>query len=498
MPGSQTSLTQKATSGVAGSAIFQISRQLLSLLSVSILARHVPPSAYGLVAMAAVLMNFLDTFRDLGTTNALVREPHLTGTLLSTVFWVNCILGVLVPACIVGLSVPTARFFHEPALAPVVRAFSLVFLINSLGVIPTALLNREMAFRKINLASFLGAVAGTTVAITTAIRGGGVWSLVFGTLTNNLVNTAACWFFSPWHIQWVFQWKAFHSIASYTLYLSGFNVLNYFARNADNLIVGRMLGSVPLGFYQMAYNLMTFPLQNFTAVITQVLFPALSQVSDDNARFRTAYIRTCMLIGLFTFPAMLGVAVVAKPFVIVILGKKWLPVAGLLIVFGPVGMSQSVVSTVGLVYNAKGRSDWMFRWGVFSSILYVASFFIGLPWGIIGVASAYAAMNALLIVPCLLIPFRFIELSLVEFVRNLWPALKAALVMSVLVALWLAGLRRMGVDNAPIQLFSSVMVGILSYVPLLFLWKAPVLHEFRSILEKSGNPAALKASRYLP
>src|SRR5262245_36252147 len=139
MANSSASLTQKATSGVAWSAIFQVTRQLLSILSVSILARHVPQSAYGIVAMAAVLMNFLEIFRDLGTTNALVREPDLNDTLLSTVFWINCMLGLLIPAIIMAVSIPAARFFHEPALAPVVRVMSLGFFLNALGVVPTAL-----------------------------------------------------------------------------------------------------------------------------------------------------------------------------------------------------------------------------------------------------------------------------------------------------------------------------------------------------------------------
>src|SRR5262245_60675911 len=187
MANSSASLTQKATSGVAWSAIFQVSRQLLSILSVSILARHVPPAAYGVIAMAAVLINFLETFRDLGTTNALVRETNLTDTLLSTVFWLNCLLGLAIPAFLTAVAVPASRFFHEPALAQVVPVMSVSFFINALAVVPTALLNRQMAFRQINLISFVGAVAGTTVAITMAMQDQGVWSLVFGTITNNIV-----------------------------------------------------------------------------------------------------------------------------------------------------------------------------------------------------------------------------------------------------------------------------------------------------------------------
>jgi O-antigen/teichoic acid export membrane protein len=492
------SLTQKATSGVAWSTIFQVSRQVLSVISVSVLARHVPPSAYGIVSMAATLTNFLETFRDLGTTNALVREPKLTDNLVSTVFWLNCILGVVMSVCVFGIAVPASRFFHEPALVGVIRTVSLVFLLNALAVVPTALLNREMAFRKINMASFAGAVSGTCVAIITAIRGGGVWSLVFGTLTNTAVTTAALWMYCRWRFLWVMRWAEVRCIASYTLNLSGFNILNYFSRNADNLIVGRFLGSVPLGYYQMAYTLMTYPLSNFTSVICQVLFPAMSQVQGDNARFRRAYVRTCMLISLVTFPLMLGLTVTAGPIIVVVLGKRWLPVAGLLTVFGPLGLIQSISTTVGLIYNAKGRADWMFRWAAVSTLFFVGSFFAGLPWGIMGVAIAYAAMFAIVVIPCFAIPFRLIELPLWGFLKELWPSLRASLLMAGVVVLWRLGLNKMGVTNAPVELFSSITVGAISYVLLMLWWKPRVLQEFRDVLEQSGNSIALRLTRYLP
>jgi PST family polysaccharide transporter len=161
-------------------------------------------------------------------------------------------------------------------------------------------------------------------------------------------------------------------------------------------------------------------------------------------------------------------------------------------------MLQSIITTVGLIYSAKGRSDWQFRWGAACSALFVASFVIGLPWGIMGVAISYSAMNAVVTIPCLAIAFRLIELSLSEFLSRLWPILKAALLMSVLVFLWLTGLQRFSVTNPWVQLISSAALGVLIYVPLVVWWKIPALYELRSILEQSGNSIAVKAARYLP
>jgi O-antigen/teichoic acid export membrane protein len=495
---SNATLTQQATTGVAWSGLFQIIRQLLSLLSVSILARHVSPSAYGLIGMATILTNFLDQLSDLGTTTALVREPNLSDRLVSTVFWFNCLLGLLLTLCVLGLSVPAALFFHEPALAKILQALSITFLITATGVVPYALLTRRMAFREIGITQFAGAVAGTIVAIWIALRGGGVWSLVFASLANATVTAAAYLIFGRRRYQWVVDWEESRAIRSFSLGVSGFNVVNYFSRNADNLIVGRFLGKDPLGFYNMAYNLMTYPLSNFSAVICRVLFPALSKVQDDNQRFRSAYCRMCALIGLTTFPAMLGLTVVADPLVRVVLGERWLPVAGLLRVFGPLGMAQSVFTTTGLIYQAKGRADWLLRWGLVSASLYVVSFFAGLPWGIQGVAVSYSIVWTVLMFPGFMIPFRLIELPIREFGLQLWPGLKCSLLMALIAGAWLFGLERMGIHNSAIQLFSTVVIGSLSYLALLWRWKPPAVSELRVLLLQSGNGMAARAANWLP
>ncbi|HUI84170.1 MAG TPA: oligosaccharide flippase family protein, partial [Candidatus Binatia bacterium] len=273
---------------------------------------------------------------------------------------------------------------------------------------------------------------------------------------------------------------------SFGMHLSGFNVLNYFSRNADNLLVGKFLGSIPLGFYQMGYMLMTYPLQNFAAVVIQVGYPALSKIHDDNERFRAAYLRICRLIALLTFPLMLGLTVTAQPFVRVFLGARWVPVAGLLVIFGPLGAAQSVYTTIGLIYNTKGRPDIQLRWAIFASMAYVASFVVGLRWGITGVAGCYALVWALLMVPGFLIPFRLVGLSGSHFFRSLWPTVWMSLVMAAVTAAWLGILQRLGVENVVVQLISAVALGMALY-SLLLLWRRPpVLSDLATALQ--GSP----------
>jgi O-antigen/teichoic acid export membrane protein len=502
LPGSSKSshgsLAHKTASGVAWISLFQIARQMLSVVSVSVLARKVPPSAYGLVAMAALVTNFLETVRDAGTGSALVREREVSDDLAATVFWLTCGLGLGIALIMVAVSWPAAYFFHEPMVARVLQVLSIGFFVGTIGVVPLALLNREMAFRKVALAQTAGAVSGTLVAITVALAGGKVWSLVSGTLVITTVTSLALWIASPFRVKAVFRPADARHMLSFGLNLSGFNVLNYFSRNADNLLVGKFLGSVPLGYYQMGYTLMTYPLQNFAAVVAQVVYPALSKMQDDRERFRAAYLRTCRLIGLLTFPLMLGLAVTAQPFVRVILGAKWMPVAGLLIVFAPLGAAQSIYTTVGLIYNTLGRSDLQFRWQMFASVMYVSSFAVGLRWGIQGVATCYALVWLFLMLPSFMIPFRLVELSGKEFLRTLWPTMWMSLAMAAVTQAWLQGLRRLRIQNAPIQLISTVVLGVVVYLALLLTRKPPVLSELVVILNGTSRPMLQKIANYIP
>jgi O-antigen/teichoic acid export membrane protein len=167
-----------------------------------------------------------------------------------------------------------------------------------------------------------------------------------------------------------------------------------------------------------------------------------------------------------------------------VLGEKWRPVAALLIILAPVGLMQSVITTVGNIYNAKGRADWLFRWGLFATALSVASFFAGLPWGIRGVALAYMIVNLLLVYPAFAVPFRLIDLKMSDFLRPLWPILAFSTAMVVVVRL----LGQLLVfKNAAVQLAILVPAGVLVYCSLLFLVRPVALRNLLSIRQRTVN-----------
>jgi len=493
----ERSLTQKAASGVAWITSFQVARQLLQIVSVSVLARRIPPGVYGLVGMAVLVTNLLETIRDVGTGTALVREREMSDEVASTGFWVNCMTGATVTLFLVLLSWPAARFFHQPEIATVLYFLAISFFLGALTVVPMALLSRAMEFRKLAFAQTLGAICATAVAIGLALAGGKVSALVAANLVASFVTLVAIWILSPMRVLAVFRVDDARRILSFGLHLTGSHVLNYFSRNADNVLVGRFLGSTPLGYYQMGYMLMAYPLQNFGLMVYQVVYPALSKFAHDHARLRAAYLRTCRLIALVTIPAMLGLAVTAQPFVRLFLGPKWLPVASLLLVFAPLGALQTLADPVSAIYSTQGRTDIQFRWQIFASISYVLSFVVGLHWGILGVAISYAIMWTVLMVPSFAIPFRLVGLSLKVFAEALWPTMWHSLVMVAVAAAWLHGLRLRGIENAAVQLGTTATLGAMVYTALVLWRRPPVVSELLQILEGSSHRGLRAAARYL-
>lgn len=305
----------------------------------------------------------------------------------------NLAICLPVGGVLVGVSPAASWMYRDPRVGPIVAVLSISFVLAGLTMIPTAMLTRQMAFNKLAVREIAGTAINGATSISLACLGWGVWALVAGSLAGSASQMILINLLCPFRPRLAFDRQGLKECLGFGLNLTGFNVFNYFARNADNLIIGIFLGPVALGYYALAYKLMLMPRNAVTNVVTRVLFPAFSRMQDDDERLAKAYLRVCGAIAFVTFPMMAGLAFVAHPFVEVVLGDKWFPAVPLIWILAPLGAISSIQTTVGQIYLAKGRADWMFWWGIVSGVLRVVSFLIGLPWGVVGVAAAYAIMT---------------------------------------------------------------------------------------------------------
>ncbi len=373
--------------GVAWSASSKILIQILQFGTTVVLARLLTPGDYGLVAIVLTFVGFAQLFTDLGLGAAVIHRPRLDQPTLSTAFWLNAGSGFALTALFCGLAYPISLLYGQPKLTWLVITGSLSFSL-AMYAVHLALLERSMSFRTIASIEFSGAVCFTVVAVVTAVGGLGPYSLIVGSLTQAALKTVLMWNSVRWWPSWTFTRAALRELWQYSGHLFGFNVINYWSRNSDNLLIGKFLGAAVLGSYARAYNLMMLPVQQVTGVVGRVLFPAFTKLRDDENRLREAYLRSVRVMASISAPLSLTLAASAGPFVSVVYGSRWDAVAPVLALLALSGPAQVISGTFGAVYQALGMTKVMFRRGIWATLITVAAIAIGLHWGVKGVALA--------------------------------------------------------------------------------------------------------------
>jgi O-antigen/teichoic acid export membrane protein len=451
-----------ATRGVLWAGVSQAGKVGLQLLALALLSRLLPPADFGVIAMATVVTAFAFMLRDMGTAAAVIQRAELNTQLLNTVFWFNFAIGCVLALVVVVFAVPAAAAFREPRLAGVLLALAISFPIASSGTVHQALLERQVAFKTIARIEIGSALVALAAAVAAAWYGLGVYALVINVVVTAVLTTVQLWLASPFMPKLRFSRSEFKSLWGFSGNLFGSQLLNYFARNVDSMLIGRFLGAIDLGWYSMAYKIMLFPIYNLASVVARATFPVLSRSRQvDPAQVAALYLRSTAAIVLVTSPLMAGLWVLREPFVEVALGAKWLPVADALAWLSPVGVMQSVMTTVGVIYMTTGRTDVMFRFGIVSLVVTVAGMVIGLQWGYVGVAACYSISNALLFVPGFMVALKQIDLRFIDLVRAIWRQLVAALAMGAV--LWALRQSLNGQLDAITQLALLIPVGALVY-----------------------------------
>lgn len=468
---------------VVGRLVTQASRLVVSVL----LARLLAPEAFGLVAVAMTTILALEVIKDLGTGAAVIQRPQVDQRLLSSVFYLNLVAGSLT-AGVMALGAPViAGLFSSPEATPVVRALSLVLLLGGVTQIHHAVLRRSMQFNVVAAVEMVGALVTGAVSIGLALAGAGVWSMVWGNVAGALAGSVVAWVRSGWQPSLMFGFAPLRAIAGFSLHTAAFNATTFALRNTDKVLVGRWLGASPLGIYSLGQRTISYPVESIAQVLMTVLFPAFARVQDDNDALRRGYARALGSIAFVTFPVTVGLAAVADPLVRALLGEQWLELIPLLWFMAPAGALMALLSAVNTLYSAKGRADWMFRWGFVSGVVTLGAFALGLQWGLVGLAIAYLAVMVLLTPIGLAIPLRLIDMRLRELLRPLLPYG----VMTALMALAAWGTATMtattGVGPLP-QMLAGIAAGAVLYAGLTLWWRPVAYRDVRRVIsERSGH-----------
>jgi PST family polysaccharide transporter len=293
-----------------------------------------------------------------------------------------------------------------------------------------------MRFIRLGIIEVVGLLVGATVAIVSAWRGAGYWSLVFMQLAMAGTVAIGVWIASDWRPGWPRRRTGSRSMLAFGRDITGFHVINYFARNSDRIFIGRFCGSGILGLYSKAYSLLMLPINQITGPLASVAMPALSRIQKYPDRYVSYYTKLILLLSFISMPLTVFLAVSAKSIIHLLLGEQWLGVIAIFQILAISAFIQPVWSTVGLVLISMGQSGRLLKFGVFNGLVVVTSFAIGISWGAIGVASAYVMASYLILFPSLWYCFRLTPISIATFLKAVARPAIASLIMGSVILLF--------------------------------------------------------------
>ncbi|MBD3221636.1 oligosaccharide flippase family protein [bacterium] len=423
-------LKARVVRGVGWSALRTWGARLSSFIVFPILARILGPETYGLVALAGVWLMVLDIFSNASFGAAIEQRKDLEPEHLDTVFWAFLGLGVLLTAASILGAPQVAAFFDEPDLTPVVRWLSLGFLMQMTSGVQTSLLRRELRMGALAGSSLGATVIGSGLGIGMALGGFGVWSIVGQRLTTRVLNVVFVWHLSSWRPSWRFSRQHFQDVAGFGFSVMGNRVLYYLNRQVDQLLIGRYLGKVELGYYFTSSRLYTLTNNMLIGTFSQVAMPAMARLQEDPARFRRAYVSVSRYVCVVAFPVFLGLHLLAEEFILVLTGPDWKASIPALQVLALVGVVHALQYVNGAAMMALGRADLRLATQVVHSVVNVVGFFIAVRHGFVAVATAYTVRAWLLLPLDLLISRHIGAVSLKALGIALWPQVLAAIVMA--------------------------------------------------------------------
>jgi PST family polysaccharide transporter len=467
--------------GVRWSLIATIGTLAGRMAFVVLLMRMLGPGNFGIVAQATIYITIATIFLNLGLPVTIIQRRNLDragiGTAQSLTIATALLLGV---ATVFGAPV-LANFFRTPELTGVLRVISISLVLKGLAVVPTAMLAREMRFRALGMAEILSTAISGSIAIAAAMNGAGYWALVIQILVLDtiylvMILSAARLPAPTWSP------AAARGLWSFSSRMMGSDIINYLSNNGDKVLIARFLGATPLALYGLAGRVLVVPIETLGKTGDRVILPMFSRLQDDKERVVRYFLEASASVALFASLPMTLVILCAPLAVPITFGDAWDAAVLPLQLLAAHSVFFLLIALTNPVVQAAGRADWEFRWALFTTVIALATFAIGLQWGIAGMAACFLVQGALLNPIRFVMVQRLIPLSVRAYLRQLAPAATST---AALVGAWLvvATMLRDQVGDLSVLVAASVAGLVAFLVSMRVLWWADLRRQIEFILQ---------------
>jgi teichuronic acid exporter len=412
-------LKDKTITGFKWNLAGQVVMYLITLGGTITMSRLLSPSEFGLFGMLTVLSSLASLLVGLGLAHAIVQNQSLQQHDLSSVFWLNLLLGVCVAALFFFCSEPIASFYKQPELAEATRIFSLIFLIYGLSAVPLGLLSKRIEFKHLVFSQLSAAIVSYGIGIAMAYYNWGVKSLVAQALINHLVYVALNFYFARWMPSLTFSRSSVFKIAKFSRNFLPSQLLDFFALNLDMLLVGKYFGKSELGYYGRSSALVQLPVNSLGLIFNKTFFSVFAELQNDQNALSRSYLRAVKMLTLVLMPILILTAIFAEKIILILFGSVWVPMADLVTILSISAALGSYNSFNDSVIVSQGRTDLLLKINVAEKIVLVISVVIGMNYGIMGIAYAKVIATGIMFVPKLLILSRITTISVIDwFLEN--------------------------------------------------------------------------------
>lgn len=462
--------------GLKWSALERISVQGIQFLIGVILARLLPPSDFGVIAMLTIFLAISQTIIDGGFSNALIRKVDRSEADYSTVFIFNIIIGVLLCLIVVWAAPYIAAFYEMPQLSSVMKVLALTLLFNSFSVVFYAILTINIDFRSIAIANFVSAIISGVIGIVMAYQGWGVWSLVFQSVSRSVINALLVAVLAKWRPKFFFSRVSFVEMFSYGSKILISSLINTVYANLTPMIIGKFYTSKDLGYYDRGRQFGVLPINYIVQTYERVTFPIMSQLQNDDTRLIDAYRKYIKSASLIMFIVVMLIIALAKPIILLILSAKWVEAIIYLQLFCVAEMFNHVTRLNLVLLQVKGRSDLFLRLEVIKKAISLSMLLCAAPFGIIPICISQILYSQIAMYINTYYTRKLFGLSYIMQVKDFSKYLIFAFVACVPAYL-------MVVFDVPslISIIVGSVVALALYTKVL-LWNDSIFKEMRSVI----------------
>ena len=374
----EESLKNKTVKGATWSFIDNIAGQGITFLVGLVLARLLSPEEYGLIGIISIFIAVFNSLVDSGFSNALIRKNDAKDIDYNTVFLTNIVLSITLFG-VLYISAPSiSKFFDQPQLIPLLRVMGSIVIINAFSIIQRTILVKGIDFKTQTKVSLISSITSGIIGIGMALNSFGVWSLVGQQVSKQFLNSTFLWMFSKWYPKIQFSFQSFKELFSFGWKLLVSGLIDTLWRESYQVVIGKCYTPVALGQYSRAQQFASICSSNLTSVVQRVSFPVLSSVQSDKERLKNGYKRIIKVTMLLTFILMLGLAAVAKPMVLFLIGEQWLPCVPYLQIICLQMMLYPLHSLNLNMLQVQGRSDLFLKLEIIKKIIAIGPLLIGI------------------------------------------------------------------------------------------------------------------------